>query len=449
MIKMLFAIWLGKCIGWMSRLTGGKSSSAPGMFALKVCPDLIRRLSGNIRKQIIVTCGTNGKTTTNNLLCSALEAKGYRVVCNRLGANLLSGITTTFLQECSLFGRFEADYACLEVDEAYTIPVFDQISPDLMIITNLFRDQLDRYGEIDITTDILKRAIAKIPDVTLILNADDPLCAQFGCIPGIRAFYYGIGEKVLPQLDDTKEGRFCPICGEEQEYDYYHYSQLGRYRCPACGFHRPDADYEVRGVSLGTPMRFTVNGAPMSIQYKGFYNIYNLVAVYAAMDILGEKTDDFDRLLKNYQPQIGRMQEFFLGKPVILSLSKNPAGFNQAITTVNTDERKKDVIVSINDNANDGRDVSWLWDVDFHKISNPSLHTLTTTGIRIYDISLRFKYAGVPVDHMEPDMKKAVTQCLETDSEAVYLLVNYSCLYAAEAVLKELEKELGGKKNES
>lgn len=447
-MRMLLAIWLGKFIAFASRLTGGKSSSAPGLFALKICPDLVRRLSGNIEKEVIVTCGTNGKTTTNNLLCTALESKGYHVVCNKLGANMLSGITTVFLKECNLFGKFKADYACLEVDEAYTVHVFDQITPDIMIITNLFRDQLDRYGEIDITTDILKRAIAKAPNVKLVLNADDPLCTQFGQIPGVQPFYYGVSEKVLPQLDDTKEGRFCPMCGEEQHYDYYHYSQLGSYHCPSCGFKRPKPDFDVRHVTLGTPMKFTINGQPMSIQYKGFYNIYNLVAVYAAMEIAGESAEQFDQLLQNYKPQIGRMQEFQLGKPVILSLSKNPAGFNQAITTVNTDRRKKDVIIAINDNANDGKDVSWLWDVDFHKVSDPSLNTLTTTGIRIYDISLRFKYADVKVDVLEPDMKTAIKNCLKTDSEVVYLLVNYSCLYSTEAVLKELEKELGGRSNE-
>lgn len=447
-MRKLLAIWAGKIIAFASRLTGGKSSSAPGLFALKLCPDLIKRLSGNIEKGIIVTCGTNGKTTTNNLLCTALEARGYHVVCNRLGANMLSGITTAFLKECSLLGRFHADYACLEVDEAYTVHVFDQITPDIMIITNLFRDQLDRYGEIDITTDILKRAIAKAPGAVLVLNADDPLCAQFGLIEGITPVYYGISEKVLPQQNDTKEGRFCPLCGEEQVYDYYHYSQLGSYHCPSCGFRRPEPDIDVRSVTLGTSMKFTINGEPMEIRYKGFYNIYNLAAVYAAITAAGESVDNFPQLLQGYQPQIGRMQEFSLGKPVILSLSKNPAGFNQAITTVCTDNRTKDVIIAINDNANDGKDVSWLWDVDFDKIQDSRLQTLTTTGIRMYDISLRFKYADVAVDFMEPDMKTAVKRCLKTDSQAVYLLVNYSCLYSTEAVLKELEKELGGGSSE-
>lgn len=438
-MRKLIAVWAGKLLSIAGRLIGRKSSASPGAFALKICPGLVSDINKLVKHKVIVTCGTNGKTTTNNLLCSALEAKGYKVLCNRLGANMLSGIATTYIQAADIFGRVRADYACLEIDEAYTPIVFRQVKPDVMVITNLFRDQLDRYGEIDITADIIKKAISAAGDVTLVLNADDPLCVQFG--KGNKAVYYGISEKVLPQTDDTKEGRFCPICGEELSFNYYHYSQLGDFSCPGCGYCRPKPDYDITGIALKTPMRFKINGAPMEVNYKGFYNIYNLAAVYAALECAGESVGDFGKLLAGYKPQIGRMQEFAFKKPVILSLSKNPAGFNQAISTVNTDERRKDVIIAINDLANDGRDVSWLWDVDFHKIKNDKLNTLTTTGIRVYDISLRFKYAGIAVDKMTDSMKEAVKAALATESEVVYVLVNYTALYPTETVLKELEKE--------
>ncbi len=437
-MRKLLAVWLGKILTVIGKLAGKKSSSSPGHYALKICPDLVGCIEKYVSKGIIVTCGTNGKTTTNNLMASALEAKGYKVLCNRLGANMLSGVATAVLQEMNIFGRFKADYACLEVDEAYTPIVFEHIKPDVMVITNLFRDQLDRYGEIDITSDIIKRAVAKAPNAKLVLNGDDPLCVQFGRCEGVTAYYYGISEQVLPQLDDTKEGRFCPVCGAEQHYNFYHYSQLGDFRCPDCGFARPPIDFEVKNVSLGTPMKFSINGKDMSVNYKGFYNIYNLTAVYAALNVLGETADDFAGLLAAYKPQIGRMEEYAFNKPVILSLSKNPAGFNQAIATVNTDKRQKDVIIAINDKANDGRDVSWLWDVDFDKIADENLNTLTTTGIRVYDISLRFKYAGINVDKITHDMTDAVKTCLATDSEVVYVLVNYTALYPTEAVLKKL-----------
>ena len=443
-MRKLLAVWAGKMLTIAGRFMGKKSSSSPGEYAMRLCPDLALEIPKCVKKGIIVTCGTNGKTTTNNLLCSALEAKGYKVLCNRLGANMLNGIVTTLIQEMNIFGHLSVDYACLEIDEAYTPIVFDYIKPDVMIITNLFRDQLDRYGEIDITSDILKKAMAKVDNLKLVLNGDDPLCVQFGREKGVIPYYYGISEKVLPQLDDTKEGRFCPVCGAEQVYNYYHYSQLGDYNCPKCGFGRPHIDYDVRNVKLQTPMEFTINGKPMKINYKGFYNIYNLIAVYGAIDLLGEGTDDFSSLLTAYKPQIGRMQEFAFNKPVILSLSKNPAGFNQAIATVNTDERKKDVIVAINDKANDGRDVSWLWDVDFDKIKNDDLNMLITTGIRVWDISLRFKYEDINVDLMTSSMREAVETCLKSDSEVCYVLVNYTALYPTEAVLNSLLKNGGG-----
>jgi UDP-N-acetylmuramyl tripeptide synthase len=441
-MRKLLAIWAGKLFSIAGRLIGKKSSSSPGEYALRICPDLIRNMNKYVKKGIIVTCGTNGKTTTNNLMCSALEAKGYKVLCNRLGANMLNGIATAFLQEADLLGRVSVDYACLEIDEAYTPVVFRYLKPDVMIVTNLFRDQLDRYGEIDITSDKIKSAINMVPSLKMILNGDDPLCVRFGQAQNVKPYYYGISEKVLPQTDDTKEGRFCPVCGEEQVFNYYHYSQLGDYYCPKCGFKRPKIDFDVKNVKLNTPMTFDINGQHMEVNYKGFYNIYNLIAVYGALEVLGESNDDFNSLLSEYKPQIGRMQEFpFKKKPVVLSLSKNPAGFNQAIATVNTDSRKKDVIVAINDLANDGRDVSWLWDVDFDKIHNENLNTLTTTGIRVWDISLRFKYEDIKVDCMTHDMKEAVTKALETDSEVVYVLVNYTALYPTEGVLKELLKK--------
>ena len=254
-MRKLLAIWLGKILTIVGKTVGKKSSSSPGAYALKICPDLVKGLEKCVSNGIIVTCGTNGKTTTNNLMASALEAKGYKVICNKLGANMLSGIATTVLQEMSIFGKLKADYACLEIDEAYTPIVFDYVKPDVMVITNLFRDQLDRYGEIDITSDIIKRAIKKVPNLKLVLNGDDPLCVQFGREENVKAYYYGISEKVLPQLDDTKEGRFCPVCGEEQKYNYYHYSQLGDFYCPSCGFKRPEIDFEVKNVvSVGLLM---------------------------------------------------------------------------------------------------------------------------------------------------------------------------------------------------
>lgn len=447
-MRKILAVWAAKLSAIIGVLIGKKSSTSPGVIALKICPDLIERLSGNIKNSVIVTCGTNGKTTTNNLIYTALSKSGNRVLCNRLGANMLGGIATAFALECNWLGRFSVDYACLEVDEASTVKVFDHIKPDYVIITNLFRDQLDRYGEIDITVNLIKKALEKANKPKLILNADDPLAAQFGKGDS-SAVYFGVSEKVLPQIDETKEGRFCVFCGAEQKYNYFHYSQLGDYYCPNCNNKRPTPNFSAHNVDLKKGLSFDVNSDHIELNYRGFYNIYNVLAVYSVMSVLGLATKNFSAMLGEYKPQIGRMEEFNIGKPVILNLAKNPAGFNQAIQTVLLDSRKKDVIVAINDNAQDGRDVSWLWDVDFEKLSHPELNTLTTTGIRLYDISLRFKYSDVLVNSICADMKEAIKNCLKTDAEVLYVLVNYTALFSTQSCLLELKNEWErGKKDE-
>lgn len=454
-MRLLLAVWAAKLAAVAGRLAKKKSSSTPGGIALKICPDLIERLCKNVKKSVIVTCGTNGKTTTNNLVCTVLESRGNKVLCNRLGANMLSGIATAFALECNFFAKFSADYACLEIDEASAVKVFDKIKPDYMVITNLFRDQLDRYGEIDITMDLLSRAIDKCKNLTLILNGDDPLCARFG-LNRRNVKYFGISERVLPQTDETKEGRYCAVCKKELCYNYYHYSQLGDYFCPHCGNSRPKIDFEAKNVSQNGGLSFTVNGEHgINVNYRGFYNIYNILAVYGVISCLGTDKSGLSKALLGYKPQIGRMEEIRLEKPVILNLAKNPAGFNQAIMTVNADKRKKAVVVAINDLANDGRDVSWLWDVDFEKLADENLLFLATGGIRKYDISLRFKYSGIKVDLCTGDIKSAIKSCIESDCEAVYVLVNYTALFSTESVMLEMQKELeskikleGGAKNE-
>ena len=439
-MRRLAAIWVGKMLGLAGRLAGKKSSAAPGAFALKICPGLISDMNNKVSQKIIVTCGTNGKTTTNNVICSALEAKGYTVICNRVGANMLSGVATAYIESADIFGRVKADFACLEIDEAYAKIIFKYIRPDVMIITNLFRDQLDRYGELDGTVKLIKDAIELADGVTLVLNADDPVCVQFKDAENTRTLFYGVSEKVLDDEDETKEGKYCPVCGEKLSYNYQHYSQLGDFLCPACGYKRPTPDFAITDVSLLSPMRFSINGELVEVNYKGFYNILNLAAVYTALKAAGESTDNFAEHLKDYKPQTGRMQEFNIGKQVVLSLSKNPAGFNQAITTVNQDERKKDIIIAINDGVGDGKDVSWLWDVAFEKLKNEKLTTLAVTGLRKYDAALRFRYEDIEPDILSDDMKELILSALNTESEVVYVMVNYTALFSTEAILKELEE---------
>ena len=447
-MKKLVAIWMAKISAVAGRLLGKNSSAGPGSIALKICPDLIERLQSNIKGKVIAVCGTNGKTTTNNLIYSALENSGYSVLCNNLGANMLSGVATAFALRCNWLGKFNADFACFEIDEASAPKVFKHIKPDYIVITNLFRDQLDRYGEIEHTVELIKNAIDIADKPVLILNGDDPISASFG-IGYDRAVFYGIGEAVLPQDAEIKEGRFCMVCGEEQKYNFIHYGQLGDYHCPKCNNKRPKVDFEAKNVDLTEGISFSVSNQEIKLNYRGFYNIYNVLAVYSLLNSMNIKTSSFAETLQKYKPQTGRMEEFDIGKKVILNLAKNPAGFNQAISTVLQDPRKKDIIFAINDKPGDGLDVSWLWDVDFEKIVHSGLNTVSLSGIRRYDLALRFKYDEIPFDTVSDDMKILIEKSLLTDSEVCYILVNYTALFSTKDILSDLEKQKGtGDKND-
>ncbi len=442
-LRRILAITVSKASIILGRLMGKKGSSTPGGIALKICPDILSYLSKQIKKEIIFICGTNGKTTTSNLLYSMIKNEGKKVVCNNVGANMLPGVCCAFVESANIFGKINADYAVIECDEASIRRIVPYVKPDKIVITNLFRDQLDRYGEIDITIKLLTEAFDKLGNVNLILNGDDPLCAYFGT--KYNAVYYGVDEKTNVETNEIKEGRFCLVCGEELKYNYYHYSQLGDYYCEKCGFKRPKLDYSANNVDLDGIMKFDINFGgktlPVSVDYKGFYNIYNILAAFSAFASLNLGFDNIGKTLAEYKPQIGRMESFNIdGKKVILNLSKNPAGFNQAIATLNADTEEKDVFVVINDNAQDGRDISWIWDVDFELMAKSNIKSLTAGGIRRDDVAVRFKYAGLKdFDVLENNIGN-LAEIIGRSKRTLYVLVNYTALFSTQTNLLKLEK---------
>ena len=441
-IRRIAAIAAAKCLSAVCRLAGRQGVTMAGKLALKIDPSILKALAKQVRKDIIVVCGTNGKTTTNNLLCSVLESEGNRVICNHTGSNMLMGVAAAFVLNASLTGKIDADYACIEIDEASALRVFPHFKPKYMVVTNLFRDQLDRYGEIDITIELLKKAMAMAPELTLIVNGDDALSVSMANESGLPMITYGISEKVFDSSSKTeiREGRFCRKCGTKLEYDFYHYSQIGVYHCPGCGFKRPRIDYDASGISMEDGLTFTVEGRQIYAPYRGFYNIYNMLAVYAAVRTLGLDPAHFEEVLKEYNPQNGRNEAFSIhGSSVLLNLAKNPAGFNQNISSVMADKKDKDLIIVINDNAQDGTDISWLWDVDFDRFVDPSIRSVTVSGIRCRDMGLRLKYVGIP-SMLEPDVKTAIEKRLKDGCGNLYVLVNYTALYSTSNIMKEMAR---------
>ena len=459
-IRRLTAIWTAKIISTVCRLSGRQGVTLAGKAALKIDPSILEGLAAQVREKIFVVCGTNGKTTTNNLLCAAIESEGKKLVCNRTGSNMLQGVAAAFVLAADWSGRLKADYACLEVDEASAQYIFPQVKPDYMILTNLFRDQLDRYGEIDTTMELLNRAVKTVPEMTVIVNGDDPLSAYLvmeGTNPYLTFGIAGTSKAATGEIEtsagecnekqqlsqEVRDGGFCKKCGARLEYDFYHYGQLGGYHCTKCSFAHPETDFEAEAVDLRNGLAFDIKTNEdmvqhISVNYRGFYNIYNVLAAYSAFKAAGMDTAHFVQMLQKFQPQNGRMECFWIkGCKVTLNLAKNPAGFNQNIEAMMTDREAKDVMIAINDNAADGTDVSWLWDVDFDQMRDQTVDSITVCGIRCLDMQLRLKYVNIEAEAVA-DIRKAIEQKTAQGSTNLYVLVNYTALFSTRKLLAEM-----------
>lgn len=443
------AVMTGKVFGLASRMTGRKGSSLPGMVALRVYPGLLAYFASQVRLGSVVVTGTNGKTTTNNMLAQGLAAAGHRVVINREGANLLRGVTTAFIRNASWTGRLKAfDWACLEADEAAFPSIVEAVKPKVVVVNNFFRDQLDRYWEIDKIVARIKASAGKIPGLRLVLNADDPLVAQLGVDCKDRV-YFGITEP-LPGMDSqaqTKEARFCPVCGARFNYRFYHYSQLGAYACPACGFSRPPVDVDVAGLTdseggLEGRIKTADGTCRVNLALTGLYNAYNCLAAFAAVQALGLSRDHLVRALAHYAAPTGRMQEFtFRGKPVRLNLVKNPAGFNENINLLMQRDEPFDFFIGLNDNAADGKDISWIWDVDFEALERTdAVRQFVCSGVRADEMALRLKYAGIPTEKIASirNYPTAVRKTLIGAGRSAFFLATYTALWPVEKHLRRI-----------
>ncbi len=441
-VRFWLALWSGKIVSLILKVLGKKGTTFPGFITRKICPEIIRFLALSFKEGTVIITGTNGKTTTNNLLASILKTAGLKVAFNREGANMLTGITGTLLQNTSFSGKGKADILLLEVDEATVPGLCEQLTPRLAVITNFFRDQLDRYGELDTTIKLVKDALPS--DTKLILNADDPLVAQIG-IGKTDVYYYGV--RSLPSSkadsDETREGRYCATCGQELTYTLFHYGQLGIYKCLFCDFKRPephieavDVHQEEQGISFYVDEEY-------NIPLLGFYNLYNALGAFSAADCLNIAREDIRLGLMKFVSDAGRMEQFALqGYDLTLTLVKNPTGFNQVIQTLVEIDKPLHLLIAINDLAADGRDISWLWDVDFEILATnkADIHQLLCSGLRAEDIALRLKYAGFAEDKIviEKSLAQAVVKLGEyqnIEKDAVFILPTYTALFPLRDIL--------------
>ncbi|WAH35747.1 Mur ligase family protein [Alicyclobacillus dauci] len=431
----MLGILIGKLVTWLLRLRGKDATSFPGKVALKVSPKLLHQFGKKIERVIVVT-GTNGKTTTTSLLASMIQ-HDEPVITNHKGANLVQGIATAFLQHANWRGKLAAKTAVIEVDEA-TFPLIADAFPIVVtVVTNVFRDQLDRYGELDATVEKIFSAIRKT-NSCLVLNADDPICRNLGLRASRKTFYYGMAHDTARHSErrQMRDGQFCMQCGQELFYDAFWYGQLGLYRCSHCDFTRPHPEFV--GVYQGKTMTLSEDSLPdiqLSMPVQGLYNAYNVLAAASAARVVGLWAGPIHDGLADYIPPDGRMQSFATAAPVTLNLIKNPTGCDSVVQAVVTEPGGKIVVIGINDLAADGRDVSWLWDADFELLSeDDGISRFITSGFRAEDMALRLKYAGIDESKItiETDMNKAVDLAISYGVEEhlpVFVLSTYTLLH--------------------
>lgn len=446
-LKIMLAIMTGKFLIFLSRLLGNQGSNFPGLWARKIYPALLVELASEVRREIIVVTGTNGKTTTSNMIAAILRQQGYSVIHNRAGANMLPGITTAFIQQNNIFGLREFDYALLETDEATVPALLKEVKPGMMLITNFFRDQLDRYGELDRIIQVINTALQD-QIIKLVLNSDDPLAVCFGSAGAITTYYFGFEntEYDVFQNAESREGRYCVLCGHELDYERYHYAQLGQYHCPQCGNHNPEPNYKGMDLLLADDITMNVNGLELHSPYQGFYNAYNVLAAASVAKSLGMSDHAIQQAIKEYRPRAGRMEEFEIGgKRVVLILVKNPTGLNQSLAALKNDNNPKSVFFALNDNAADGRDISWIWDAELEMLSeeDDKIVKVVSSGLRCGDIAVRFKYCGIDpaLISIESELEKGIQNSLDSAAPVVYILSTYTALFDCRKILLKLQKQ--------
>jgi lipid II isoglutaminyl synthase (glutamine-hydrolysing) len=426
----LLLILFGKLITFFSKVFNlGSGSTWPGHIALFLNKNFIKDiLNANQNLKIVLIAGTNGKTTTGKLIQTILKKNGEKVFQNAAGANLLNGIASSILLRSTIFSAINYDYAIFEIDENTLPLILKEISsPDYVVLLNLFRDQLDRYGEINTIANKWKDAIRHLSqETTFILNADDPQIAYLAShLKGVNAKYFGINCKNnTNNAQHASDSTYCPNCNEKLSYNSTYFSHLGDWKCTKCGYKHPENSFTSSSMY------------PLS----GTYNEYNTNAAVLLSKKIGIDEKIINLALKEFTPAFGRQEKLEIyGKNVQILLSKNPTSLNESLRTT-SDMGIKNILVVLNDRIPDGRDVSWIWDVDFEDSSLKFKH-ITVSGDRIYDMALRLKYAGYKNFEPEVNLSDAINLALSKMSNNDIL-----CILATYSAMLEVRKILTGKK---
>lgn len=434
----------------------GGGTAAPGLVAERIDPGLLGKIAQRLPSGSIVVAGTNGKTTVSRMLADILQANGLRVAHNRSGSNLVRGVASALAKQSDLLGIPRADIGVIESDEAAFPEIVRQVQPSLVLLNNLFRDQLDRYGELDAIATKWRPALQRLPASTsVVVNVDDPTLAAITDNLDARRVTFGLDDPNprfhLEQLPHAADAKACRSCGHELAYDRLYSAHLGAWRCPGCGAARPPLDVSGTAIALEgvDGLQLTVEqpssgSLQLQLGIPGLYNAYNAVAAAAAAATHGVPGATIAAALHAYRSAFGRIERLtYRGHPLTLALVKNPVGFNETLRmlTLSTDGLSVPTLIAINDLAADGRDVSWLWDVDFELLCQGSA-PLCTTGIRGADMANRLKYAGIPGDRLTPlpaDLATGLDAFIDTlpNGAPGYILPTYTALLGLRRILAD------------
>jgi UDP-N-acetylmuramyl tripeptide synthase len=443
-VRLPAALLAARLSGAVTRRAGRGGTTLPGRVLLRLAPRAITDLAARLPQGSAVLSATNGKTTTAAMVAAILGRRGLRLVHNRAGANLAWGVASALLDAARPGGRVAGDLGLFEVDEFWLDGVVPQVRPRALLLGNLFRDQLDRYGELETIADRWAAVVAGAPGTRLVLCADDPLVADLGR-DRADALRFGVEDDsvALPGLEHAADSKHCRRCGAPYRYEAVFLGHLGRYRCPNGDSERPRPDVAATRVVLdGTRgarlrLRTPAGEADVRLPLPGLYNVYNALAAASLALALGAGLEDVVAGLEGVEAAFGRAETVRLGKrELTLLLVKNPAGANEVLRTLILEEGEHDVLAVLNDRIADGRDVSWVWDADFEVLA-PRLRRVTCSGTRAAELALRMKYAGVPEGRIvvAPSLEEGLDGALAGAGGRVFALPTYTAMLELRALL--------------
>ncbi|MGA2164608.1 MAG: MurT ligase domain-containing protein [Solirubrobacteraceae bacterium] len=461
---------LARAAGALSRLRGGGATSVPGKVLLRLQPDAIGVLGSRLTRGSVLISATNGKTTTAAMAAAILEREGVRLVHNRAGANMAGGIASTLLAAAHGRDAIDGELGLFEVDELWLAQLAAQLRPRALLLGNLFRDQLDRYGELETIADSWARTVRDVlgPDARLVLNADDPVVADLGreragvaadgttaagnAPGGQAAVYFGVDDDslALPHMAHAADAKHCRNCGAPYHFEAVYLGHLGRYRCPSCGQARPTptvlaTDVRLEGVRSARFTLHTPTGtAEVALPLPGLYNVYNALAAAALAHALEVPLAGIVAGLESTRAAFGRAESVTIGAPehpreLRILLVKNPAGANEVLRTLALEPGEHDLLGVLNDNIADGRDVSWIWDADFELLAG-RVRRVTCSGTRAAELAVRLKYAGVEPEriNVQPELAAAFSAAqadAPPDGAPLYALPTYTAMLALRELL--------------